>query len=184
MSIATIIIDMQNDFFKHSRLHANKQKLTDSINDLVRFSRKEKIPVIWARNEFKEDLSDAFLVMKKRGIGNVIKGTDGSRLLPALQKEDSDFEIVKKRYSAFHKTDLCSLLQELGVKTLIFAGVNTHACVRTTVIDAYQNDFEIIMAVDCVDSYDEEHHNISLRYLTDAMSVPMTNPELKSAFGR
>ena len=182
MKAATIIIDMQNDFFKHERLEMNRDKLTRSINELVLFSRDKGWPVIWTRNEFREDLADAFLVMKKRNIKSVIVGTSGCMLLPELQKMDGDFEIVKTRYSVFFKTDLQLLLDRLGVNTLIFAGINSHACVRSSVVDAYQNDYEIILAVDCIDSYDEEHHNISLRYLTSAMSIPMTNSELKTAY--
>lgn len=63
------------------------------------------------------------------------------------------------------------------------AGVNTHACVRTTVIDAYQRDYEVIIAVECVDSYDKEHHQISLRYLTDGLAAGYTNQELFAELG-
>ena len=50
--------------------------------------------------------------------------------------------IVKKRYSAFSKTDLEDVLQRLMPDELVLAGINTHACVRTTAIDAYQRDWK------------------------------------------
>ena len=55
------------------------------------------------------------------------------------------------------------LLRSQSCSRLIVCGVNTHACVRTTVVDAYQRDFEVILAEDCIDSHDAEHHEISLR---------------------
>jgi isochorismate hydrolase len=41
------------------------------------------------------------------------------------------------------------------------------------VIDAYQRDYEVVLALDCTDSYDEEHHRVSLRYLTGGMSTAL-----------
>ncbi len=64
---------------------------------------------------------------------------------------------------------------------LILAGINTHACVRVTAIDAYQRDWRIIVAADCVDSYDREHHDISMKYMKDKIATVMTNQEVRSA---
>jgi isochorismate hydrolase len=47
----------------------------------------------------------------------------------------------------------------------VIAGVNTHACVRMTAIDAYQRDYDVIVAAECVASSDPEHHDVTLRYL-------------------
>lgn len=63
--------------------------------------------------------------------------------------------------------------------TIILAGVNTHACIRTTAIDAYQRDWKVILAADCVDSYDREHHQISLRYMQDKIARVMSNKEIR-----
>jgi len=75
--------------------------------------------------------------------------------------------IIKKRYSAFFGTTLDETLARLTPDTLILAGINTHACVRTTAIDAYQRDWPVVLAGDCIGSYDQEHHEISLRYMKD-----------------
>ena len=56
------------------------------------------------------------------------------------------------------------LLDSLRPVILVLAGINTHACVRTTAIDAYQRDYDIIVASDCVASYDAEHHEVTKRY--------------------
>jgi isochorismate hydrolase len=82
-----------------------------------------------------------------------------------LDKAPDDHEIIKKRYSAFYGTTLDSLLSELGIAELILAGVNTHACIRTTAIDAYQRDLDVTIPHACVASNNSEHHDITLRYL-------------------
>lgn len=179
MKPVIVIIDMQQDFFKDGRLLEHKETLVKNINALTEKARAHKVPIIWVRQEFKHDLSDAFIGVKK-GLTRVVtlQGTPGSQLLPDLHVRQSDKEIVKNRYSAFFKTNMDELLEELGVDTLVIGGINSHACVRTAVIDAYQRDYEILLATDCTDSFDEEHHRVSMKYLTGVMSQPKTNAEL------
>ena len=73
--------------------------------------------------------------------------------------------IVKKRYSAFFGTDLDARLSKIRPDVLVIAGVNTHACVRMTAIDAYQRDYDVIVAAECVASSDPGHRDVTLRYL-------------------
>lgn len=81
--------------------------------------------------------------------------------MPELDVRTSDHIVVKKRYSAFFVTILGDLLVRLGCRQLIVAGINTHACVRTSVIDAYQRDYDLILACDCIASHDKEHDEIT-----------------------
>ncbi|WP_353682583.1 isochorismatase family protein [Mesorhizobium sp.] len=39
----------------------------------------------------------------------------------------------------------------------MLCGVNTHACIRMAAVDAYQRDFRVVLAEECVGSYDAEH---------------------------
>jgi isochorismate hydrolase len=90
--------------------------------------------------------------------------------------------LIKKRYSAFYGTSLDQLLEQWSYDALILAGINTHACIRMTAIDAYQRDHRAILAGDCIDSYDREHHHISLRYMKGSIADVMTNEEIRQAF--
>jgi maleamate amidohydrolase len=159
------VIDMLNDCFGHTELNRIRTSLCFSINQLTAFARKKGLPVIWVRQEFEADLSDAFLDMKRENIQMFIKGTSGVQILDELVRSDSDIEIIKKRFSMFYGTELESLLEELQADPLILAGVNTHACIRTAAIDAYQRDFEVFIVRECVASKDLEHHEITLDYL-------------------
>ena len=86
---------------------------------------------------------------------------------------------MKKRYSAFFGTQLARLLESLRCSHLIIGGVNTHACVRATAVDAFQLDYEVILAIDSIASYDDEYHRESIRYLTQAIGKPMSNGEIR-----
>jgi nicotinamidase-related amidase len=110
-----------------------------------------------------------------------IKGTSGCEILSELAVAPSDVVLVKKRYSAFYGTTLDEILARLEPDAIILAGINTHACIRTTTIDAYQQDWRVVLAADCVDSYDQEHHEISLRHMKDKLAAVMSNEEIRSA---
>jgi len=153
-----------------------------SINDLVGLMRQLGRPIIWVRQEFEPDLRDAFPEMRTKGIRITIKGTTGCQIASDLALASSDPVLIKKRYSAFYQTELDQMLNRLRPDVLILAGVNTHACVRVTAIDAYQRDWRIIVAGDCVDSYDREHHDISMKYMKDKIATVMTNQEVRSTF--
>ena len=163
-----LVSDMLVDFFDRSPALARQRgELVTGVNDLATRFRRAGRPVIWVRQEFRADLSDAFRDMRDQGISVTIEGTPGSEILPELERRPDDLEIVKKRYSAFFGTELDALLPRLGAGTLVLAGINSHACVRVTAIDAYQRDYEVVLAAECVASYDAAHHEISVRYLTD-----------------
>jgi len=116
MKKALLIIDLLQDFFKEGRLAEHRQKLATNVNELVDVAHKQNVPVIWVRQEFKADLSDAPLYNRKYNKPTTIEGTDGCKLLPELHRADGDSEIVKKRYSVFFNTDLDKLLEQLNIE--------------------------------------------------------------------
>jgi nicotinamidase-related amidase len=175
-----LVVDMQNDFLDKWPA-PSRARLLRATHDLVLLMRSHRCAVVWVRQEFESDLSDAFLDMKSKRISITIKGTAGCEIARQLPVAASDPLIVKKRYSAFFQTQLEDLLAELRPDTLILAGINTHACIRMTAIDAYQRDWPVIIAGDCVGSYDEEHHAITLRYLQREIASTMSNSEIGSA---
>lgn len=178
MQPALLVIDLQQEFFLSGPLAERREKLTNSVNALVDRAHTRGIPVIWIRQEYKADLSDAPLYNRKHNKPVTIEGTDGVRLLPELHRDADDREIVKKRFSSFFNTDLETYLVAKGIDTLILTGINTMTCVRTTAIDAYMRDYEVILALDGVDAYDAEQHENSLKYLEYAVARGMHNDEI------
>jgi nicotinamidase-related amidase len=176
---ALLVIDMLVDYFQSvPELSRQRTRLVAAINHLTQAFRSAGQPIIWIRQEFQPDLSDAFLDMRRRGVALTIAGTDGAGILPDLEQAGTDHTIVKKRYSAFFGTRLDSLLATLEPRALVVAGINTHACIRTTVIDAYQRDYDVVVASDCIGSYDAEHHEVTVRYLNGKMARLASNAEV------
>jgi nicotinamidase-related amidase len=177
---ALLVVDMLNEFLDRWPT-GDRKNLVEAVAELVSLLRSRQLPVIWVRQEFEADLSDAFPEMRQKRIRSVIRGTPGCEIVPELRPAKSDPALVKKRYSAFFRTELDQMLADLQPDSLIVAGVNTHACIRMTAIDAYQRDWPVILAVDCIGSYDKEHHEVSLRYMRDKIARLMTNAEIADA---
>ena len=78
--------------------------------------------------------------MKIKGIRTTIKGTIGCQIASNLAVAPADPVVIKKRYSAFFNTELDHTLHRLKTDVLILSGINPHACVRVTAIDAYPQD--------------------------------------------
>jgi maleamate amidohydrolase len=178
MKTALLIVDMQNDFFVKEEIIKQKEQLVKNVNELIDLVRLHNIPIIWIRQILKADLSNSPKHMIAAGSGIVIENTEGSELINGLSKSEGDYEVVKTRYSGFFKTDLEDLLSKLDIDTIIICGVNTHACIRMTAIDAWQRDFNVIISKDSVSSYDQEHHNVTLRYFEPTIAKVKTNKEI------
>lgn len=175
-----LFVDLLKDFFREPPLATRQATLVQAVNDLAAFARSQGLPVIWVRQEFRDDLSDAFLSMRDTGRRVTMAGTPGCQLLDELRRGANDHEIVKKRYSAFFGTDLDRLLESLGCTHIVIAGVNTQACIRTTAIDAYQRDLRVLFAKEGISSYDDEFHRESMRYLEQSIGRALTNEQLKT----
>ena len=77
---------------------------------------------------------------------------DAERLLSGRMQSVSDNEVIiyKPRWGAFYGTPLESHLRELGVNTLVFTGCNYPNCPRTSIYEASERDFRIVLVEDAI----------------------------------
>src|ERR1035438_10484161 len=118
-----IVVDMVNDFLRRWD-RSDRERLVAATNELAGIMRRTSLPIIWVRQEFEPDLSDAFPEMRIKNIHVVIKGTEGCLIDSRLHVASSDLVIVKKRYSAFYRTNLDELLGRLQPDAIVLAGIN------------------------------------------------------------
>jgi nicotinamidase-related amidase len=60
----------------------------------------------------------------------------------------NEVAMFKPRWGAFYRTSLEEHLRGLGVSTLVFAGCNFPNCPRTSIYEASERDFRIVLADD------------------------------------
>lgn len=165
---AVVVVDLVQDYFKSvlwpdSQLPGTEDVLSTNVNRLCRAARAASVPVIWVRQEFQPDLSDAFPHMIAANRRYAISGTSGCQLLEQLDTAPDDIDVVKTRFSAFFETDLDRHLGNHDVRTVYLAGITTAWCIRTTAVDAYQRGYGVRLVADCLAGFTHADHQNSLR---------------------
>jgi nicotinamidase-related amidase len=82
-----------------------------------------------------------------------------------LPDDQNDYFVLKPKHSGFFSTTLDTLLEYLGARTLILAGLTADICVLFTANDAYMRDFDLIVPSDCVASQDPSENAHSLEHM-------------------
>lgn len=77
-------------------------------------------------------------------------GTSGADLHPGLAVRTDDIVVRKTRLGAFSTTNLDERLTNLGVTTLILAGIHASGAVLSTVREAADKDYRLIALSDCI----------------------------------
>ncbi len=88
-----------------------------------------------------------------------------------MAPREGDFQVYKRRYSAFFGTDLDLTLRELGVTELELVGVCTQICVLYTAADARMLNYNITVRKECVASFDEDAHAFALKEMEKTLGV-------------
>jgi nicotinamidase-related amidase len=139
-----------------------------------------------AANPFWAWVHDEPTKARKGILRHNLAGSPGTEIIPALLDSQDLVVRGKKRYNAFHTTDLEFVLRRtLGADTLILAGINTSTCVLCSAFEATNLDFRVVVAADAVDSMDgEEMHLFSLKLMAAALGWPLGNEEIVKALSR
>ena len=78
------------------------------------------------------------------------KDSWAAAVVDELKQESGDIKVDKYRISGFWDTPLDSILRNLGVRTLLFSGVNTDQCVMCTrCTDANFLGYGCVLVEDC-----------------------------------
>lgn len=169
---ALIVIDMQRDFMEpggFGETLGNDVSLLRAIIPtaaaLMAGCRAAGVPVIHTRECHLPDLSDCPPAKRLRGkpstrIGDagpmgriLIAGEAGAEIIPELFPLPGETVIDKPGKGAFYATPLSGHLAEMGVQTLLFAGVTTEVCVQTTMREANDRGFTCLLVEDATESY-------------------------------
>jgi nicotinamidase-related amidase len=168
-----IVVDMQNDFCHQDGWLASigvdvaaARGPIEPLAALLPQLRASGVPVIWVNWGTRPDrlnLSPALRHVydptgQDLGLGDPLPRT-GSPVLQAgswsagivdeLTPPDSDVHVAKHRMSGFWDTPLDSILRNLRLDTLLFAGVNLDQCVLHTLADANFLGYDTILLEDC-----------------------------------
>ena len=173
-----------------------------SARDVLEFAREKNIPIIHVKLVFRkipgigsEGMTQPFwhtlhemvteedrLTPGRRSTvdGHNIVGSPGTEIIPELLGTTDYVIDNKKRLDCFHGTDLKTLLDILGAKTVILMGINTNTCVLNTAFTAFNHDYRVIVASDCVASmYGDDLHVLGLQNVARCLGWVLSNDDIK-----
>jgi nicotinamidase-related amidase len=84
---------------------------------------------------------------------------DSTQIHPELQPESGDVMVRKTRVGAFQTTDLDQQLRSRGIHTLVLAGLSTSGVVLSTVREAMDRDYRIVVLEDACADGDADTHS-------------------------
>jgi nicotinamidase-related amidase len=170
---ALVVVDMQNDFCHPDGWLASigvdiaqARAPIEPLRNLTPKLRELGVPVLWVNWGNRPDrlnLSPSTLHVYKPtgqgvGLGDPLpsngsavlqEGAWAAAVVDELSPATGDIRISKFRMSGFWDTPLDSILRNLRVTTLLFAGVNLDQCVMCTLQDANFLGYDCILLEDC-----------------------------------
>jgi len=172
--VALLTVDVQRDFtLPGAPLEIpGTVEVLPQIQYLVQLFRERQKPIVHVVRLYLADGSNADLCRRQSiesGKRAIVPGSEGSELVAELKpapdiKQDverllagevqligpHEWVMYKPRWGAFFHTPLEQHLRDLGVSTVLVCGCNFPNCPRTTIYEASERDFRIVLAKDAM----------------------------------
>lgn len=159
---ALLIMDYQNGILP---LAPNPEELLAGARQAIDLVRSHGGTIGYVRVAFA-DAGEVGGSMGKRlgGPGGALQRLDAdhanTQIHADVAPEDGDIVVRKTRVGPFGSTDLHEQLQARGIDTLVLAGVSTSGVVLSTVRDAHDKDYRLIVLADLCADRDPQVHEV------------------------
>jgi ureidoacrylate peracid hydrolase len=160
---ALLVIDMQKDFLlegfsahKAGRdVTAIRRSVMPNLKQLLAAARQSglligHVGMLTLRDHMSD--SGPWLAQRRRASYSAenicIEGSEGCEFIPELAPRQGELIIYKHRYSGFKGTKLDKLLRSHDIRTVVTSGISTNACVESTLRDAFQLEYYVVIPKD------------------------------------
>ena len=126
---ALLVVYVQNCVVEGAH---ERDSVVANVDKLVDQARREQVPVVWVQHSDDE----------------IIRGSDGWRIVPELAPGDSEPLVDKNYGDSFEDTVLETVLSNLRVGRLVVAGAETDACIRSTLHGALVRGYDVTLVSD------------------------------------
>lgn len=129
---------------------SEKEELIDASARLIKGFEILGLPVVITRQYPK-------------GLGATVPEIDGAA--------EAAVTIDKVTFSAWKTEEFVQKIEELGRKTAVVVGIETHVCEQQTVLDMLDAGYTVYVAADCVASRKESDRDTAIRCMQAAGAV-------------
>ncbi len=173
-SSALITIDTQNDFTlaQGACPIAGTLDVIPRMVELLQVYRRQQRPIVHVIRLYLRDGSNAERCRRhviESGLSFVAPDSEGAELVEALKPDPElrlaaepllagepqqigpqEYILYKPRWGAFYQTGLDNMLRQWRVDTLLFTGCNYPNCPRTSIYQASERDYRLILVKDAL----------------------------------
>jgi nicotinamidase-related amidase len=183
---ALLVMDVQQGIVER---FADDADYLSRLSRAIDTARGAGIPVIYVvvgfRSGHPEISSRNRTFSAAAAAGRFTEGDPASSVHPAVAPRAGDPVVTKRRVSAFTGSDLEVLLRGLGASTLILTGIATSGVVLSTLRQAADLDYRLVVLSDaCLDADPEVHRVLTEKVFprqADVLSVAQWQPSQEAA---
>lgn len=198
---ALLVIDMQNGFVSkggsYDLMGLNVSKYNEvvpSLKRLIAFCRQVKIPIFYSQAVREESgidlLTRSHRILPKSREERIkrrpicIRGSWDAEIVEELKPNFDDHVVIKRRDSVFQDTEVEVWLRSLGIDSIIFAGIDTSICVESSLRDAFNHGYDIVLISDATASNNLNHYNSTLDNIRNYYGLVMNLDEFIGTSGK
>lgn len=155
MSDALIVVDVQNGFTKFGNLASPLclEAIPRVVEEILRARRRGDHLIYTADTHRPGDLE--FEMFPE----HCLEGSDEADIVDEVKPYLEGATVIRKRrYSAFHDSELGRVIADLGPKTVTVCGFCTDICVMHTVADLRNRDIDVRVPAGAVATFDVPGH--------------------------
>lgn len=154
---ALLVMDVQPNIVQ--RLDAPAGYI-ERIKTAVVAAHERDIPVIFVVVGFRRGMPEIgagnkiFRATKERAASAMVEPT------PAVEPAEKDIVVTKRRVSAFTGSDLEVILRAQAIRRLVLCGIATSGVVLSTLRQAADMDYDLVVLSDLCADFDQEVHTV------------------------
>ena len=159
---ATVLLVMDVQRGTVGRFGDDDSGYLERVGAAVAAARGAGVPVVYVRVMFRPghpEISPRNKIFAAiAGGGGLVEGDPATEIHPAVAPAPGDIVVTKERVSAFSGSDLDVVLRARDAGTLVLCGIATSGVVLSTLRQAADLDYELVVLADgCLDGDPEVH---------------------------
>jgi len=163
---ALLVMDFQNVLLNNYLTADASVAVLAKTAELIAAARAARMQVIYVTVAFRYGHPEVsarnklFSLLKENGL--FARGGADTSIHSSVAPLNDEPVVIKHRVGAFSGTDLETLLRAGGIETLVLAGITTAGVVLSTVRQAFDLDYRLVVASDCCADPDQDLHRVLL----------------------
>ena len=195
---ALLVIDVQNGFVSKGGSYdllgmetSHYRDVIPKIRDLINLCKNVRIPIFYTQAVRESSgidlLTRSHKILPKSREERIkkkpicVRETWDAEIVDEIKPAEGDHVVIKRRDSAFHDTEIGVWLRSLKIDTLIFCGIDTSICVETSLRDAFNIGYDVVLISDATASNNKKHYESTLENVKGYYGIVMDIQELSQS---